>query len=857
MNIMNKKGFSIIIVSALVVLFGYGLVVHALIVDVDPLDFEAIADQYSHVTPDVCVNIIALGQLSPDVYYEELCQFKLARCEVIHAPIEPDELEDSIWCSAYDLALYETMQREYTHDAVTRFVREHVGVADVVGETYTAEQIRCFESRRGERQLDVLEAVSCLGYLQQNPDVAQYAPQPSFAFCYDWAVGAHQLRSESTRLACELMFEIERTRGAYTSTQNVCASLSDTPESHDLTIACDLVGPYYGFDTEGGGTPFGLSAALQQVLGASGGQNVGEALLPDFVVTNVEFDSATQSQTIVIANNGKETEGAPLIRSGWVFGNTIFSNQQHFVSAYPIQTSDNEYEMTISSLFDQYPPAGSVAYSVHVDSDDQIGELNEDNNRWYGAPFPDYHVSYVDVAHEDTVTVISIGVINGEDVAADPPEVEVSWVDADGAHIGRSIRTRPFEQASGMSWSVDLSVGDVPSDATAVRVVVDPDSDVRESNELNNERTRDLYSVDGDNVELDLSDEAVRADVTAFLDSLDADADVAIKPGSALYRVKLFFRSARRGIYWGSWEKQQIEKDMSQSIADVISVLDSDNARRIGFAAYTDLLKMFGAQQKTKANSRLLTQQFVFMSLLDSFLEEAQIEQGNTLLRGVLDMQPDFEPVPLAVYKDAPRLAQHALSAAQRFVSAEEDEIDGKETRPVHLNAIDYIETKISVETGTDQLFTIVRGSEAKAEASEPDEPSQEVLPSTPAPSPPILLPPVVVPPVITPSVSDEVVKSDEVSKEESIKETPEIEAKFIFCPNDKIPVCGADGVTYTNSCFARSADVEVEYAYACRSESECLAQGVAQVCAYSGKTYDNQCLLERANEAFRKKGPC
>jgi len=71
-------------------------------------------------------------------------------------------------------------------------------------------------------------------------------------------------------------------------------------------------------------------------------------------------------------------------------------------------------------------------------------------------------------------------------------------------------------------------------------------------------------------------------------------------------------------------------------------------------------------------------------------------------------------------------------------------------------------------------------------------------------------------------------------------------------------PVCGEDGKTYFNFCFAFKKNVEVKYAGPCqqkKNDEKICDENFAPVCGNDGKTYRNECAL---GEIFKKyDGEC
>jgi hypothetical protein len=75
-------------------------------------------------------------------------------------------------------------------------------------------------------------------------------------------------------------------------------------------------------------------------------------------------------------------------------------------------------------------------------------------------------------------------------------------------------------------------------------------------------------------------------------------------------------------------------------------------------------------------------------------------------------------------------------------------------------------------------------------------------------------------------------------------------------CPAVGAPVCGSDGITYGNSCYAEAAGIENYTSGECTDGVVCTAN-YDPVCGSDGNTYSNSCEAGKAGIENYTSGEC
>ena len=78
-----------------------------------------------------------------------------------------------------------------------------------------------------------------------------------------------------------------------------------------------------------------------------------------------------------------------------------------------------------------------------------------------------------------------------------------------------------------------------------------------------------------------------------------------------------------------------------------------------------------------------------------------------------------------------------------------------------------------------------------------------------------------------------------------------------LVCKNNYNPVCGVDGNTYANKCFAEVALLDIEHEGVCFDPTMQCTSDFDPVCGMDNKTYDNACIATVQGIEIIESGVC
>ncbi len=511
-------------------------------------------------------------------------------------------------------------------------------------------------------------------------------------------------------------------------------------------------------------------------------------------------------------------------------------------------------------------PDQAVGFRITLNHNHRIPEMSYQNNTYEYFFAPDLVIDQV-ITQKDSI-VARVRNIGNTDIDLADFDLQANWMSEQGLSAQSSAETIR-QQAQENEWIVRFPLSSAPKDAQFVRLTVDIENMINETNESNN--TADYAFSGAGMIAIAQQNQAKEAEGPAD--------NLGILPGSALYKVKEAWRSFRLGVTFNPSKKAQYMLDIAELRENerfeairqgknipknLRSPLPLDSFLKV----VQDIPSEQADQKQEFLKKSIAHIEFEYQTLdaepivFEYLPQPEQMDEFSqkfvkilTLADGEMNKRQLLETI---AEKDFGSAQKHMQTALKMSAIAEQSSDEIKTLVLSEQNdLIKKINESLQQETPLQQKLLI---DQVQITEKTFDETKKLIQ-------------------ILTNEINDDTIEKKNldlsVTSTTSFPPIPSSTSTVTTteCQNDTTVVCAEDGKTYTNKCSALKAGVRVISKGKCveipvieqkptstiviPQIQDCSKQPSIAVCGSNGKSYSNSCFAQKDNVKVVSTGAC
>jgi hypothetical protein len=535
-------------------------------------------------------------------------------------------------------------------------------------------------------------------------------------------------------------------------------------------------------------------------------------------------------------------------------------------------------------------PDQAVGFRITINHNHRIPEMSYQNNTYEYFFAPDLVIDQV-ITQKNSI-VARVRNIGNTDIDLADFDLQATWMSPQGISAQSSAETIR-QQAQENEWTIRFPLSSAPKDAHSLRLTVDAENMINETNESNN--TADYALSDAGMVAIAEQNQAGEAEGSAD--------NLGILPDSGLYKIKEAWRSFRLGVTFNPSKKAQYMLDIAE-----LRQNERLEAIRQGKNIPDDLPsplpldKFLAAVQNIPVKETNQKQEFLKKSL-------AHIEFEYQTL--------DAEPIIFEYLPKPEQLEQFSVNFLKVMNVAEGElnkrllleTLSEKDFGSAQKHMQTTIKLSALAEKSSEQIKPLVLSEQTKltkkiSESLKQESPEQQklLLDVVPVTEETLEKTKILIQ-TLSEEVQDETIKKTIFAPKfleiEALQNTtsslPDTSKTITVpptttstltppttCQDDGQIVCGKDGKTYTSTCAAQKVSVAVISLGQCPTfvlpkmpdttiilkptstitiepilVVDCAKQSIVPVCGTNGKTYSNSCYADKDGIKVVSNGAC